>query len=102
MAYDGWELGFESSRSGAGRKAWSRTVNFNESSVEKIDEQNKVVRKFDEREWGFESSRCFSPVTERTTDSEPSAVSANKKLSHCLLSKQQIVLLDSDMIVWDK
>ena len=85
MAYDGWELGFESSRSGAGRKAWNREVNLNE--------QKENGAAWNEWERGFESSRHI----------EPSSASSNKKLSHCLLGKQQqVVLLDSDMIVWDK
>lgn len=95
MAYDGWELGFESSRSGAGRKAWNREVNLNE--------QKENGDAWNEWERGFESSRHFSPVTEHTADVKQSSASANKKLSHCLLGKQQqVVLLDSDMIVWDK
>ena len=99
MAYDGWELGFESSRSGAGRRQWNRIINFNEGLVEKIDEPHKDACEFDERELGFESSRSHS---EHTADTKLSTMSANKKLSHCLLSKQQVVLLDSDMIVWDR
>ena len=84
MAYDGWELGFESSRSGAGRKAWNREV--------KLNEAKENVAAWDEWEPGFESSR----------HGEQGSASSNKKLSHCLLSKQQVVLLDSDMIVWDR
>lgn len=72
MAYDGWEMGFEASRSGAGRKQWSRTVRLGETAQENID----------------------SPKVN---------ASANKKLSRCVFdNRQQVVLLDSDMIVWER
>ncbi len=78
MNYTDWEMGFESSRNGARLGQWSKDV----------DQLNVEQKQSDSWELGFESSR------NRIT---------HKKLSHCIVNNRpQIVLQDSDLIIWDR
>ncbi len=94
MAYTGWELGFESSRSGAARESWPRQINlFTKEASTEISTDN-----YDERERGFESSRTFRPVNKRAVNTRV----ATKKLSRCVINEQPLVLLDTDLLDWER